>query len=552
MDRNKPSWPLNAVSVILLTSLFTGCQSGHEDSGDSTTPTDPTDPTEPQVVEISIPSSVTFSEPSSGSATEYITVTLSSALANDLTLSINTSDLTTRSTGTFKNYEPLSAQTIVITAGVTQASLPLDVIHNNLYESNKILTYTISADSSDNYQIGNSQASVAISDSDTEPTISFRDASKAVLEGDNAQSYIDLSNYSYEDVTVTLEQTGIASADDFTSNLNSLTITIPAEKLSHLVQVTALQDGLSEGGESVTYTMASSGNTTIDSSNNTLSFYIPGDKQINDTGFATYSDGVDHTRTSAPERYKNQDADYGLDTASENVHSDGEHGFKFTKLDYSGNMLPNDALEWACVRDERTGIYIEAKQTPITLPSQADIDTWLEAYADDPDNNAYPWTSESGAWRSSEYRYTWYDSNSTSNANAPGHKNDELLADGPISSMCAYSTESSGNRRCDTEGYIANLNSFSVCGINTWRLPSPAEARSIVNYSVGAEDPTTKNYFPFMKGDDVGNSATTIYTHSSSAAGTGSAWCMDVPTGQVKLCNKGTYQGVIAVSGGIE
>ena len=398
MDRNKPSWPLNAISVILLTSLFTGCQSGHEDSGDSTTPTDPTDPTEPQVVEISIPSSVTFSEPSSGSATEYITVTLSSALTNDLTLSINTSDLTTRSTGTFKNYEPLSAQTVVITAGITQASLPLDITHNNLYESSKILTYTISADSSDSYQISNAQASVTISDSDTEPTISFRDASKTVLEGDNAQSYIDLSNYSYEDVRVTLEQTGIASENDYTSNLNTLIVTISAEELSHLVQVTAVQDGLSEGGESVTYTMASSGNTIIDSSNNTLSFYIPGDKQINDTGFATYSNGVDdHTLTDAPEHYKNQDADYGLDTTADgDTHSDGEHGFRFTKFDYSRNKLPNDALEWACVRDERTGIYIEAKQNPITLPSQADIDTWLEAYADDPDNNAYPWTSQSG------------------------------------------------------------------------------------------------------------------------------------------------------------
>ncbi|MDK9740155.1 DUF1566 domain-containing protein [Vibrio sp. D404a] len=549
MDRYKPSWPLNAVSVILLASLFTGCQSGHEDSGDSTTPTDPT---EPQVVEIDIPTSVTFSEPSSGSNTEYITVTLTSALANDLTLSLNTSDLTTRSTGTFKNYEPLSAQTFVITAGITQASLPLDITHNNLYESNKILTYTISADSSDSYQIGNAQASVTISDSDTEPTISFRDASKTVLEGDNAQSYIDLSNYSYEDVTVTLEQTGIASENDFTSNLSTLTVTISAEELSHLVQVDAVQDGLSEGGESVTYTMMNSGNTTIDSSNNTLSFYIPGDKQINDTGFATYSNGSDHTLASAPDGFTNQDADYGLDTTDGNDHSDGEHGFKFTKLDYSGNILANDAADWACVRDERTGVYIEAKQNPIDLPSQADIDTWLEAYADDPDNNAYPWTSESGTWRSSAYRYTWYDSSSTSNANAPGHKNDELLADGPISSMCAYSTVSSGNRRCDAEGYLANLNSFSVCGINTWRLPSPVEVRSIVNYSVGTEAPTTENYFPYMKGANVGDSATTIYTHSSSVAGTGSAWCMDTQTGQVKLCNKGTYQGIIAVSGGVE
>ncbi|WP_394145406.1 Lcl domain-containing protein [Vibrio atypicus] len=537
-----------ALSIML---ALVGCQSGHEGSDDDTSPVDPS-PTNPTSIEISVPSTLSLSEPISGSSTESIVVTLSSALSQNITLSIDTYDVTARSDGTFKNYDPISSQTLTIVAGEMTRNLPLNLVHNNLYEGSKLLHYTISAASSDSYSITNARTLVTLLDSDAEPTVRFSDASKTVVEGDSADSHIELSHYSHQDVIVNLEQSGIASSDDFTSNLPSLSVTIPAESLSHNVEVTAQQDGLTEGGESVIYTMVSSGNTSIDTSNNSLSFYIPGDKEINDTGFATYSDGASHDLMIEPANYPGQDATYGLDVQDGADHSNGEHGFKFTKLDYSGNVLANDAVSWSCVRDERTGMYIEAKQQPVDLPSQSDIDLWLEAYQEDAEANPYPWANESGSWRSSAYVYTWHDSESSTNGGNLGHKNEDLFAEGPISAQCAYPTNSSGNRRCDSEAYLANLNAYAVCGVTSWRLPSPVEARSIVNYSVGAEEPTTENYFPYMKGASVGSAAKTVLTRSSSVSGSGSAWCMDTQTGQVKLCNKGTYQGVIAVSGGVE
>ncbi|NOH95163.1 DUF1566 domain-containing protein [Vibrio sp. 99-70-13A1] len=546
MRIQKSHWQLNKISAALLVLAIAGCKSGHEGSGDDGTPTDP-DPTTP--VQVSIPSTASFSEPTSGSNTESITVTLSEALSSELNLTISTSDITARSEGAFKNFDSISAQVITIPAGSTSASLPLNILHNNLHEANKTLQYSISADSSDDYELSNTLSTVTITDADAEPTVSFSHSNKVVLEGDTAQSNIELSHYSYKDITVTLEQTGIATDDDYTSNLTSLTVQINAESLSSPISITAKQDGLSEGGETVIYKMIASGNAVIDTSSDTLSFYIPGDNQINDTGYVNYFDGANFDSQVAPTSYPNQDAEYGLDSADGTNHADGQHGFKFTKLDYSGNILPNNASDWSCVRDERTGMYIEAKQQPIDLPNQSVIDQWLEDYADDPDANPYPYSTESAYWRSSAYLYTWYDSVSTTNGGSAGHKNDELLADGPISSACAYSTVSGGDRRCDTEGYLANLNSFGVCGINNWRLPSPAEARSFINYNVGTIDPTTVDFFSYINN---ANSVDTIYTQSTSAGATSSAWCMNTQTGQMKLCNKGTYRGVIAVSGVVE
>ncbi|MGF1712061.1 DUF1566 domain-containing protein [Vibrio kagoshimensis] len=545
MHKQKSHWQLNKTSAALLVLAVAGCKSGHEGSSGGT-PTDP-DPTTP--VQVSIPNTISFLEPTSGSSTESITVTLSEALSSELSLTLSTTDVTARSEGTFKNYDSISSQVITIPAGSTSASLPLNILHNNLHETNKTLQYTISADSSDSYELSNAISTVTITDADAEPIVSFSHNNKVVLEGDTAQSKIELSHYSYKDITITLEQSGIATDDDYTSNLTSLTIQINAEELSSPISITAKQDGLSEGGETVIYTMNASGNAVIDTSNDTLSFYIPGDNQINDTGYVNYFDGANFDAQVSQPAYPNQDAEYGLDPVDGAEHTDGQHGFKFTKLDYSGNILPNSASDWACVRDERTGMYIEAKQQPIDLPSQGVIDQWLEDYAEDPDANPYPYSTESAYWRSSAYLYTWYDSVSTTNGGSAGHKNDELLADGPISSACAYSTNSGGNRRCDAEGYLANLNSFGACGVNNWRLPSPAEARSFINYNVGTIDPATVDYFPYIKNV---SSVDTIYTQSTSVGATSSAWCMSTQTGQMKLCNKGTYQGVIAVSGVVE
>lgn len=545
MERKRSSWQLNVSSAILLTTLFSGCKSGHENNDeDTTSPTVP-DPT-PSVVEISIPNSISFSEPSSGSNTQSITISLSEALSQELTLTISTSDVTTRSTGTFKNYDAISSQNVKIAMGATSGVLPLNLVHNNLYEGSKTLHYTISADSSTNYTLSNKQAVVTIDDSDTQPTVSFSNDLSTVVEGDSIIQQAILSHYTSQDVTLTLTQTGIAAPEDFIVDISELALKLPAETLSTNITFSANDDSFDEGGESVIYTIASVGNATIDSSKSTLAFYIPGQKSFNDTGYVTYFDGTDYDSVTPPASHPNQDADFGLDVTNGSEHSDGEYGFRYTKLDAHGNPLIPSATDWRCVKDEHTGLYIEAKQDPIALPSQSEVDTWVKNHKDDPDANPYPWGSQSSSWRSASYTYTWYDTDNTTNGGYAGAPNDLLYSTGPISSQCAYINDGSGSNYCNTSSYIGSLNSRSICGITDWRLPSPVEARSFINFNVGTEPAGAIDFFP--------NLGDRLFTHSSSVKQDGSARCIDSQNGELELCNKNIAgsTGIVAVSGGIE
>lgn len=542
MERKRSSWQFNAISVVLLATLFSGCKSGHENNDENT----PDPGSTPSVVEISLPNSISFSEPSSGSSTRSITVSLSEALPEDLTLTISTSDVTTRSDGTFKNYDAISSQNVKISAGATSADLPLNLVNNNLYEGNKTLHYSISADNNTNYTLSNERTVVTINDSDTQPTISFSNDLSTVVEGDSVVQQAVLSHYTSQDVTLTLTQNGIAAPEDFIVDISGLALKLPAETLSTNITFTARDDSFDEGGESVIYTIASVGNATINSNKNTLAFYIPGQKNFNDTGYVTYFDGTDYNSVTPPSSHPNQDADFGLDVTNGDEHSDGEYGFRYTKLDAHGNRLTPSATDWRCVRDEHTGLYIEAKQAPIALPSQSEVDTWVKNHKDDPDANPYPWDSQSSSWRSASYTYTWYDSDNTTNGGYAGAPNDLLYSAGPISSQCAYINDGSGSNYCNTASYIDSLNSRSICGITDWRLPSPVEARSFINFNVGSIPAGAVDFFP--------NLGERLFTHSSSVKQDGSARCIDSQNGELELCNKNIAgsTGIVAVSGGIE
>ena len=329
-------------------------------------------------------------------------------------------------------------------------------------------------------------------------------------------------------------------------DISGLALKLPAETLSTNITFTARDDSFDEGGETVIYTIASVGNATINSNKNTLAFYIPGQKNFNDTGYVTYFDGTDYDSVTPPSSHPNQDADFGLDVTNGDEHSDGEHGFRYTKLDAHGNRLTPSATDWRCVRDEHTGLYIEAKQAPIALPSQSEVDTWVKNHKDDPDANPYPWDSQSSSWRSASYTYTWYDSDNTTNGGYAGAPNDLLYSAGPISSQCAYINDGSGSNYCNTASYIDSLNSRSICGITDWRLPSPVEARSFINFNVGSVPASAVDFFP--------NLGERLFTHSSSVKQDGSARCIDSQNGELELCNKNIAgsTGIVAVSGGIE
>lgn len=73
---------------------------------------------------------------------------------------------------------------------------------------------------------------------------------------------------------------------------------------------------------------------------------------LNDTGIdLVQGDDGEHPR---------QDAVLGRDKLVKDDF-DGHSGFSYTKLDSFGKPLPNDAIDWACVRDNTTGLIWETK-----------------------------------------------------------------------------------------------------------------------------------------------------------------------------------------------
>ena len=102
----------------------------------------------------------------------------------------------------------------------------------------------------------------------------------------------------------------------------------------------------------------------------------------------------------------------------------------YTKLDGSGNALPDNETSWVMVRDTVTGLIWENKQSASN--GSADYTNH-----NDPDNI-----------------YTWYDGIT----GTPGTDN-------------------------DTQDFIAAINAANYGGHDDWRLPEPAELMTIIDFS---------------------------------------------------------------------
>lgn len=100
----------------------------------------------------------------------------------------------------------------------------------------------------------------------------------------------------------------------------------------------------------------------------------------------------------------------------------------------NGSTLPDSATEWDCVEDSETGLIWEVK-------------------------------TADGGLRDRNWTYTYYDSSAKEEAGRPAG-----TANG---GMCA------AGQSCDTEHYIATLNTLSLCGSSQWRLPTKLELRTI-------------------------------------------------------------------------
>ena len=138
----------------------------------------------------------------------------------------------------------------------------------------------------------------------------------------------------------------------------------------------------------------------------------------------------------------------------------------YTKLDGSGNALPDSAASWVMVQDNVTGLIWEIK-------------TNLDGKTNYNDPN------------DADNMYTWYDgSTATTDPYFPGAPGDGT----------------------DTEDFIKALNDAHFGGYSDWRMPTIKELGAIVNFSIPFPGPTIDTgYFPNTQASYYWSSTTYAY-----------------------------------------
>ena len=225
---------------------------------------------------------------------------------------------------------------------------------------------------------------------------------------------------------------------------------------------------------------------------------------LNDTGITFCGDATTNTADCSAVgadggTFPRQDARYGRDAQA--VKAGGTKGFSFTKIANDGSVLPDSAElgsepdQWACTRDNVTGLTWEVKTT-------SDL-------------------------RSMSHTYTWYNGNSATNGGSVG-------------------TASGGNcyqaGRCDTEKFAQDVNATGLCNATDWRMPTVKELEGIADLgrTRPAIDPT---YFP--------NTPRSYFWSGSPYAGhSGNAWNVDFYDGYAFGNNRDSSYAVRLVRGG--
>jgi len=189
---------------------------------------------------------------------------------------------------------------------------------------------------------------------------------------------------------------------------------------------------------------------------------------VPDTGVTKcYNATVEITCPSPGQPFYGQDANYTINPMS------------YTKLDATGNALPDSTTSWSMVKDNVTGLIWEMKTNK----------DYVQNYTDPHD---------------ADNAYTWYDSNPATNGGYAGTPGDGT----------------------DTEDFIKALNDAKYGGFNDWRLPTIKELAYIIDYSIPYPGPTINTgYFPntdaSLRGASTSTSASTATAIRATATMSG-------------------------------
>jgi len=194
--------------------------------------------------------------------------------------------------------------------------------------------------------------------------------------------------------------------------------------------------------------------------------------------------------------YPRQDAEHGRDSVQPYLRKVGigNNAFDFTKLDRNGDELADDATDFACLRDNVTGLIWELKQPGYTAPPNSEL-------------------------RAANNRYSFVSKNA-GNGSIPGEAADP-------------NTSCPSDKDCSTETYIAEVNATVYCGGANWRLPTLVELMSLADFSLrGEANLLDENLFLFEPSVYAQGNMYYWTSETSSEGGGGySAWVFDLANG---------------------
>ncbi|OGT13219.1 MAG: hypothetical protein A3F73_07705 [Gallionellales bacterium RIFCSPLOWO2_12_FULL_59_22] len=204
-----------------------------------------------------------------------------------------------------------------------------------------------------------------------------------------------------------------------------------------------------------------------------------------------------------------QDCRYGRDAAAAagalTKTGAGAKGFDYSKIANDGSTLAagaalgSGATDWACTKDNITGL------------------TW-EVKVDD------------NGLRDKDHTYTWYNSDAASNGGNAGSTG---------ANTCNATLP--GNL-CNTQAFFTAVNAAALCTYTDWRMPTQRELLTLVHAGVSnpSIDPT---YFPNTR-------ASYFWSGSSYVPNPTGAWYVDFGNGGTDAGNKTLDGYVRLVRGG--
>ena len=208
---------------------------------------------------------------------------------------------------------------------------------------------------------------------------------------------------------------------------------------------------------------------------------------LNDTGQTVCYDGSSSAAgpctaavTGDASLSPRQDGRYGRDAkASKGLLTKvgaGAAGFDFTKIGNDGSAqlagvaLGSNATDWACTKDNVTGLIWEVKTATAGL-------------------------------RNFNHTYTWYSTASTNLGN---------LGSVGTTATCGSSL---GSNTCNTQNYVVAVNAANsgagLCGYTDWRMPTPRELLTIVHAGLSYLT-IDSSYFPNTVGNEYWTASTVI------------------------------------------